>query len=156
MKIKIEPMRYEDLPEVMALEQASFTSPWNEQFFLDELERDFSYIFTARLEDKSLAGFICFWVLFEEMHILNLAVAGKQRRKGIARELVKEAFTFALKLGAVSATLEVRERNIPATGFYAGIGFEKAGVRKNYYESPPDNAVIMWLYDIKAALEKMP
>ena len=98
-------MRHKDLPEVMTLEQASFTSPWNEQFFMDELERDFSYIFTARLEDKSLAGFICFWVLFEEMHILNIAVAGKHRRKGIARALLNEAFKLALKLGAVSATL---------------------------------------------------
>jgi len=156
MNINISRMRYEDLPEVMALEKASFTSPWSEQFFMDELERDFSYIFTARLEDESLAGFICFWVLFEEMHILNLAVAGKHRRKGIARALVKEAFKFALKLGSVSATLEVREKNMPATSFYTRVGFEKAGVRKNYYESPPDNAVIMWLYDIGAALEKMP
>jgi ribosomal-protein-alanine N-acetyltransferase len=156
MNIKIEPMHYEDLPEVMALEHASFTSPWSEQFFMDELERDFSYIFTARLEDGSLAGFICFWVLFEDMHILNLAVAGKHRRKGIGRALVKKALKFALKLGAVSATLEVRQKNEPATGFYNRLGFEKAGVRKNYYESPPDNAVIMWLYDIAAALEKMP
>ena len=156
MKYNIAEMRPIDLPEVMELERESFSSPWTEEFFLDELSRDYSHIFLARDESGSLAGFICFWVIFGEAHILNIAVRKAHRRRGLGRFLALEALRYAREKGAGSATLEVRESNSAAIGLYESLGFVRAGLRKGYYDSPPDNAVIMWLYDIDAALEKSP
>jgi ribosomal-protein-alanine N-acetyltransferase len=155
MEITISLMRPRDLPEVMELERESFTWPWSEEFFLDELSRDFSYIFLAK-GPGGLVGFICFWVLVDEMHILNVAVRKNYRRKGIAGTLAMEAMKFAKAHGARSATLEVREKNTAAIKLYEKMGFVRAGLRRNYYDSPRDNAVIMWLYDIKETVEKSP
>jgi ribosomal-protein-alanine N-acetyltransferase len=146
-------MRRGDLPEVMELERDSFSWPWSEEFFLDELSRDFSYIFLARDAD-GLVGFICFWVLLGEMHILNIAVRKDHRRKGIGSALAAEALKFAREKGASSATLEVRGKNTAAIRLYEKIGFVRAGLRRGYYDSPKDNAVIMWLYDIEGPSKK--
>ena len=156
MKYTIKKMKHADLPEVMELERESFSSPWTEEFFLDELGLDYSHIFLARDESGGLAGFICFWVIFGEIHILNIAVRKSLRRRGVGRFLALDALRYAREKGAGSATLEVRERNSAAIGLYESLGFVRAGLRKGYYDSPPDNAVIMWLYDIEAALEKSP
>ena len=156
MKYKVTNMLPIDLPEVMGLERESFSSPWTEEFFLDELTLDYSHIFLARDESGSLVGFICFWVIFGEVHILNIAVRKSLRRQGVGRFLAVEALRYAREKGAGTATLEVRERNSAAIGLYESLGFVRAGLRKGYYGSPPDNAVIMWLYDIDATLEKSP
>lgn len=156
MKIKFSRMTILDIPEVMALELDTFTSPWSERLFRDELEQEFSYTMLARCEDGSLAGFICFWVLVDEVHILNLAVRADLRRRGIGSQIVTEALRYAKNKGATVATLEVRQSNEAAIGLYARLGFVNAGRRRNYYDSPRENAVIMWLYDIDAALVKSP
>lgn len=156
MKYNIIEMRPIDLPEVMELERESFSSPWTEELFLDELGLDYSHVFLARDESGFLAGFICFWVIFGEAHILNIAVRKSLRRRGLGRLLALEALRHASGEGAGSATLEVRESNSAAIGLYESLGFVRAGLRKGYYDTPPDNAVIMWLYDIVAALEKSP
>lgn len=152
MDITISRMGPSDLAEVMELERESFSWPWSEEFFLDELSRDFSYIFLARAPGGELLGFICFWVLLGEAHILNIAVRKKYRRKGIGSRLTVDALRFASLQAARSATLEVREKNATAIKFYEKMGFVRAGLRRGYYESPRDNAVIMWLYDIQRAV----
>lgn len=156
MEIKFSNMTLEDLPEVLALEWESFSWPWSGQLFIDELERDFSYILLARDREGLLLGYICFWVLLDEMHILNIAVRKGSRRKGIGSALAVRALGFASSHGAGSATLEVREKNTAAIRLYEKLGFSKAGIRKDYYDSPPDNAVIMWLYDLGQYQGKKP
>jgi [ribosomal protein S18]-alanine N-acetyltransferase len=148
-------MTREDLPEVMDLEQEAFSWPWTEEMFVDELEREFSYILLARQEDGQLAGFINFWVLFDEAHINNVAVKKSLQKQGIGRYLVTEALGFAYEEGARSATLEVRRQNFAAVKLYENLGFELTGIRKGYYEDPPDDALIMWLYEIGGLLKKV-
>jgi len=156
MKIKFTRMSLLDIPEVMALELATFTSPWSEDMFRQEMEQELSVTVLAREEDNTLAGFVCFWVLVDEMHILNLAVRSDLRGKGIGKRLVRRAMAMARKRGAKSATLEVRESNRAAISLYETMGFVVAGRRKNYYDSPRENAVIMWLYNMKPAGAKTP
>ncbi len=156
MEITITEMGPDDLTEVMELEREIFSWPWTEELFLDELNRDYSFILLAREPSGLLAGFICFWMLIDEMHILNLGVRTRYRRLKVASKLVREGLQFCYERGARAATLEVREKNEAAIGLYKSMGFREAGLRKNYYESPKDNAVIMWLYDIRSALEKRP
>jgi len=149
MMLIISPMSIEDLPSVMELEQESFSTPWSLDAFAAELERDISHFHVAREEEGgAVLGFICFWTLMDEAHILNIAVNKEYRRRGVGRALAIGALKAARRLGAKTATLEVREKNRPATGLYEGLGFVRAGLRVGYYEKPNDNAVIMWHYDI--------
>jgi [ribosomal protein S18]-alanine N-acetyltransferase len=156
MEITITGMGQDDLTEVMELEREIFSRPWTEELFLDELNRDYSFILLAREPSGFLIGFICFWMLIDEMHILNLGVRTRYRRLNVASRLVREGLQFCHERGAQAATLEVRQKNEAAISLYKSMGFKEAGLRKNYYESPRDNAVIMWLYDIGAVLEKRP
>ncbi len=156
MYVNIARMKRSELPEVMELERESFSWPWSEGMFLGELDRDFSHILLARDGAGALLGYICLWALLGEAHILNIAVRKDNRRTGIGSDLAAEALTLARGQGAVAATLEVRERNVPAIRFYERLGFVRAGLRKGYYDSPKDNAVIMWLYDIAGTVKKSP
>ncbi len=156
MEITISEMTPDELPEVMDLEREVFSWPWSEEMFMDEMGRDYSFIFLARDASGLLVGFICFWMLIDEMHILNLGIRKRYRRLKIASKLTLEALKFCYLRGARAATLEVREKNKAAIKLYKSLGFEEAGLRRNYYESPRDNAVIMWLYDMQWVLEKSP
>ncbi len=156
MKITITEMTPEELPEVMELEREVFSWPWTEGMFRDEMDRDYSFIFLAREPSGLLVGFICFWMLIDEAHILNLGIRKRYRRLKIASKLTLAALKFCCLRGAGAATLEVREKNNAAIRLYKSLGFVEAGLRRNYYESPPDNAVIMWRYDISSGLEKSP
>ena len=148
------PMQESDLEEVVALEQSSFTEPWTRKMFLAELRGNpFSTNLVARAEhaewsevsEKALAGYIMFWVVFEELHLMNLAVRPEVRRHGIAKALVRQALSTAAEKGSRTALLEVRASNVAAQGLYEGFGFKRKGLRRGYYEHPHEDAVIMIL-----------
>jgi [ribosomal protein S18]-alanine N-acetyltransferase len=148
------PMQESDLEEVVALEQSSFTEPWTRKMFLAELQGNvFSTNLLTRAEhgewsgvsEGVLAGYIMFWIVFEELHLMNLAVRPALRRYGIGKELVGQALRIAAEKGAQTALLEVRASNVAAQGLYEGFGFKRKGLRRGYYEHPHEDAVIMVL-----------
>ena len=148
MTVSIDPIRPEDLPEVLAIEVASFPHPWTEEMFENELaRRDVSQILVARLADAGtsppLAGYVCVWVVGDEAHINNIAVDPRWRRRGIATALLDAALDHGRVRGARRAFLEVRASNLAAQALYQQFGFQPAGVRKNYYDHPVEDAVIM-------------
>jgi len=148
LTILIEPMRREDLPGVLAIEVASFALPWTEEMFENDLARgDLSEALIARLSDVGtpppLVGYICVWVVGEELHINNLAVDPRWRRRGIAGALLTAALERGRARGARCAFLEVRASNVGAQALYRRYGFEPAGVRKHYYDHPVEDAVVM-------------
>jgi len=148
MTLLIEPIRREDLPEVMAIEVASFARPWTEEMFENELARgDISVILIARDSDGGnpppIAGYICVWVVGEEMHINNVAVDPRRRRRGVAGALLEAALDHGRLRGARRAFLEVRASNVAAQSLYRRFGFQAAGIRKRYYDHPFEDAVIM-------------
>jgi ribosomal-protein-alanine N-acetyltransferase len=149
-RIKIEPMRENDLPEVMEIERDCFPAPWTESSFLYELRRnkEVATLKVARLDDQ-LVGYVCCWIIFKEVHIMNLAVYQDFRRLGIGDALIKTALKEAVDRGGVRATLEVRESNLPAIRLYEKLGFRVIAIRKNYYDAPKEDAFVMWLYDMK-------
>jgi len=144
-KILIEPMTREDLDEVMAIEDASYSVPWKRSMFEAELnENPFSRLFVARdPEQNTLRGYVCFWVVFEELHLLNLAVRPEERRKGIGEELARWALDRAKQDGARKASLEVRASNDPARRLYEKLGFKVSAVRRGYYREPREDGLIM-------------
>lgn len=94
---------------------------------------------------QDLVGYVCFWVVFEELRMMNLAVAPHVRHRGIGRWLLQQALTMGLEQGARRALLEVRVSNHPAVALYEHAGFSRSGVRTKYYTNPVEDAVLMEL-----------
>ena len=142
-------MKKLDLPQVLALEQASFTMPWTKNLFLSEFRSpSVSRLLVALEADaptRTVAGFMVFWVVAGEMHILNLAVAPDLRRQSLARQLVLAGLRHAYSKGARRAFLEARLSNEPARKLYTSLGFSSTSLRRNYYEAPVEDAVVMTL-----------
>lgn len=141
----IKVMEEKHLSGVLSVEQKSFTHPWNENSFLEEIKKENSFCFVA-LENDNVVGFAVLEVVLDEGNLLDIAVDESYRRKGIARELFKELLKVAEEKKLSFITLEVRESSIPAISLYEAHGFEKVGVRKNYYSKPLENAVLMTKY----------
>src|SRR5512137_2824496 len=144
----IEPMKKTDLPEVLGIEVASFSLPWTEEMFDNELTQDtLAEVLVARLpaagHPPPLVGYICVWVVTDELHINNLAVHPRWRKRGIARELLHAAMRHGRTQGARAAYLEVRASNLAALALYRQTRFEAIGVRPRYYTHPVEDAVVM-------------
>lgn len=143
--LEFSPMVAADLPQVMEIERLSFASdPWTPGLFLHELKLDFSRLHLARTADAAhrLVGYACWWLVGDEVHVLNLAVHPQARGSGAGRALVQRIVDDAVAHNAVSVSLEVRPENAPALGLYRAMGFTQIGLRKNYYARGED-AVIM-------------
>ena len=139
-----EPMVAADLPEVMELERLAFANPWTPGLFLHELKLSFSRVYLARSGNgaRRLLGYICRWVVGDEVHILNIAVHPDGRRAGTGRALVQRVLDDAAAQGAVSVSLEVERSNQAAAALYRAMGFTETGLRRNYYGEGED-AIIM-------------
>jgi ribosomal-protein-alanine N-acetyltransferase len=138
----IDDMRESDIPEVAEIERSSFTTPWSEQLFFNELKNPRSVPKVARSGGR-VAGYICASRIIDEGHILNLAVHQSFRGLGIAKALVGEMISYLKEEGCRFIFLEVRDSNETAKKLYGKFGFRMIGTRKNYYVSPVEDAVIM-------------
>ncbi len=138
-----------DLDAVVEVEQASYMNPWTRQMFTWELENGaVSYLYVARTDQCLVAGYCCVWLVFDELHINNLAVRPENRRLGLGKELLVYIMTEGRQLGARRATLEVRRSNEAARRLYDRLGFRIAGTRPRYYSSPVEDALILWRDDL--------
>ncbi len=126
-----------DLDEIVRIEAASFDDPWTEKDFRSFLEHPgVSFLVW---DGGGVCGYVLFSRICGEAEIYNIAVAPDERRRGIGRALIREALK-----DAETAFLDVRVSNLPAVTLYTGLGFEKIGVRKNYYGGGEDAAVMKW------------
>lgn len=142
MNYKLTPMTMEHVPQVAALERACFSRPWSEESLQAELWNDSAVVIVAEGEDGSVLGYAGLQTVLDEGYINNVAVDEKFRRQGIADELIKAFVRFG-EANLAFLTLEVRASNAPAIALYAKHGFTEAGRRKNYYEAPQEDAVLM-------------
>lgn len=137
-----------DLARLVELERASHSHPWSEAQLQRELESPYSAVLCA--DDGAgegtprIEGFIVYWVIHDEMHILDVVTAPSARRRGLGRALMLEAMKDATGRGAVRALLEVRRSNAPAIALYRALGFLHDTVRRGYYQDGED-AVLMSL-----------
>ncbi len=142
-------MMKDDIDQVLEIEQTSFSQPWSRNLFLSEFRSaNISTLLIALWGNpagRRVAGYIVYWNVEDEMHILNLAVSSAFRRRGIAKLLVLSALRRAAHKGATRAFLEVRASNTPAQKLYSSIGFTGSFVRRNYYDDPIEDAVVMTL-----------
>ena len=134
----------EELAGVAALQRRSFTNAWGAEAIQWELEHtDVARLYAARAGDV-LVGYCACWIVFDELHINSIAVDETRRRQGIARALLQHVFRDAFEGGARMATLEVRQSNGAARQLYEGLGFAVEGVRRNYYQDPREDGLILW------------
>ncbi len=146
MHWRIEPLTsIEEIDDVLAVEEASFTNPWTREMYVSELaNRGVSFCFVARNDEGAVVGFCSFWRVLDELHINNLAVLPEFRRQGAGSALLARALQEGAALGARRATLEVRRSNDAARLLYERFGFTIAGVRRGYYTNPVEDALILW------------
>lgn len=139
-------VRPEDLPRLVEIEREGFRHPWSRELLERELSHAWSTILLAA-EDlghgEVLVGFVVFWLVHDEVHILNVVTAREARRRGVGRALMEEAADAGRRRGAVLATLEVRRSNLAALALYRSLGYRQVGVRPNYYSDEGEDAVVM-------------
>lgn len=134
-----------DLAAVETLQKDTFTNPWAADAIQWELEHtDVARLYV--LEDASgvVVAFCACWVVFDELHINSLAVAAECRRQGLATRLLRYVLEDAKACGATSATLEVRSSNVAARQLYERLAFTVEGNRRDYYQNPREDALILW------------
>lgn len=142
--IEIAPMAPEDLDAVDEIERHSFKTPWPAQVFAEELTREWARVDVARLRGKVI-GFVDYWLVHDEVHLLALATHPDVRRKGIGGQLLDHLLAFARGKAFALITLEVRRSNVPAITLYERAGFAHVGVRPRYYAEDNEDALVMTL-----------
>ena len=143
----IEPMTADDISQVAEIERQIFSIPWSEKAFKDSMDSD-NTIYIVAKEDNNVTGYAGMYLSFEEGNITNVAVNPSSRRKGIGEKIVRDILNRAYEKGVRDVFLEVRETNSAAIALYEKIGFKEEGIRKNFYEKPKENALIMWKHNL--------
>jgi ribosomal-protein-alanine N-acetyltransferase len=143
----LEPMRGVDLSEVLAIEQASFKYPWKGASFQAEMEKPYAGLTVARVKTlaRPLAGYVCFWLVADELQVTNIAVHANYRRRGLGKHLLIHALQLGYYTGARSALLEVGLFNTPARALYEKLGFVVLHRRPGYYSESHEDALVMGL-----------
>ena len=141
-RIEIVPMTSDDLEAVMAIEAEAFSFP-------QELERDWASIDLGRERNASgeseVVAYCNYWLVRDEVHLLNIATREGARRKGHSRLLLEHLVDFARRRQCRYITLEVRRSNEPAIALYKRFGFEAVGIRPKYYVEDNEDALVMLL-----------
>ena len=133
-----------DLDGILAVDAATFDRPWTRAMYEWEwTHSDVARFYVAR-SAGAVVAYCAGWIIFDELHVNNLAVDPPWRRRGVASALLTFVLDAATAEGAIRATLEVRRSNEPARRLYERFGFAFAGVRTAYYREPVEDALVLW------------
>ncbi len=142
-------MSEEDLEAVLEIEGQCHARPWTEAMFREELAREWARLVVVKEETDAgsavVVAFCNYWLVHDEVHLLNIATHDGSRRRGIGRSLLSHIVGFAEDHGCRYVTLEVRKSNQAAQALYRGAGFLAVGHRPRYYADNKEDAVIMLL-----------
>ncbi len=141
----IRQMKTEDIPGVLQIEKTLQGRQWSSRAFEESLQQTYTFFYVAESPEHSIAGYCCIERLYEDAEIVNVAVHPQLRRTGIGAEMLREAIEKEREAGTRSIVLEVRKNNLPAIRMYEKAGFIQIGLRKNFYEFPTEDAVVMQL-----------
>jgi ribosomal-protein-alanine N-acetyltransferase len=145
MHVRIVPMNADHLDEVAELERICFSVPWSRNMLAEELDNLLSAFLVALDDNDKVVGYAGVQIILDEGYITNVAVRPECRRQGIAAKLLQVFLDFAKANKLAFLTLEVRASNYDAIALYGSRGFRSVGRRKNYYEHPKEDAIIMTL-----------
>ncbi len=167
---RVEPMQWDDVPEVMDIERQSFTLPWSDYTYQHEiLENNHSYYYVARHTNGNeppraswlarlfrrshkapIVGYGGFWLVVDEAHISTIASGTEWRGRGLGELMLLAMVERSIELGAVMVTLEVRVSNTVAQNLYRKYGFEVVGRRPHYYRDNDEDADLMTVTQIQS------
>lgn len=135
----------DDLDGVLSVDEECFSRPWTRAMYESEfLNQTTSRLHVLRTSEFRVAGYIATWIVIDEVHVNNLAVRPGCQRRGLGSALLTHALHAAAQEGAHRATLEVRRSNDGARRLYERFRFRVAGIRKDYYSHPVEDALILW------------
>ncbi|MDR9856050.1 ribosomal protein S18-alanine N-acetyltransferase [Paenibacillus sp. VCA1] len=137
-------MALNDIPDVMVIEHESFTLPWTEEAFRNELTQNHFARYMIMQYLGQPVGYAGMWTVIDEAHVTNIAVLRAYRGRKWGERLLRELMKTASDLGMRRMTLEVRVSNEVAQNLYRKLGFKPAGLRKGYYSDNQEDALIMW------------
>jgi ribosomal-protein-alanine acetyltransferase len=133
-----------DLDAVMAIERLSFPTPWARQAFSDEIARPWARLEVLRqVAGDRVVAFCNYWLVADELHILNVAVHPDERRHGHASRLLRHILSEAGRTKTRVVSLEVRISNRAAQALYRKFGFREVGTRPRYYADTGEDALLM-------------
>ncbi|MEK6256517.1 MAG: ribosomal protein S18-alanine N-acetyltransferase [Chloroflexota bacterium] len=147
-KIVMRDMQLEDLEAVMAIEEQLFAAPWSIISYRFEVQNQTSQNWVVEVQEddgKRVIGMIVVWLLADKAYIANIGVEQAYQRQGIGCRLLKRALESCTRMGAKTASLEVRESNRAAKGMYAQFGFEQVGRNQGYYQDNNEDALLFTL-----------
>ena len=151
--IAVRPMLRRDVRRVHEIEVQSFPTPWSLASLMGETHNRLAHYYVVEVDGR-IEGYGGMWVLFEEAHITNIAIAPNSRGRHLGKYLLYAMMDRAHFYGADKMTLEVRETNEVAQNLYYSMDFQKEGFRRRYYEDTGEGAYLLWNQDIFATLAK--
>ncbi len=140
---RVRRMRSEDVKRVAAIEAESFSSPWKASTFRTLLARPGAELWVLEDDGAGIIGYAVLWCILDEGELANIAVTASHRGRGLGARLLSAMIDIARERGVASLYLEVRVSNEKAAELYRRFGFEKIGMRRDYYDSPREDAVLM-------------
>ena len=141
----IRDMSEADIDGVLEIERQSFPTPWSELMFRHQLSLENIAVNLTLVEDDTIIGYAIAWFVFDEIHLLSIAVARDRRRRGYARRILDAVIDLGRERGICRMVLEVRVSNTGAQEFYLRRGFRLIGKRKGYYRESGEDALVMEL-----------
>lgn len=141
--LQIHDMQKENLEQIAEIEKASFSMPWSVKSFEEALDNPNAFYVVAE-EEGQVAGYCGAYLILDEADVNQVAVASSRRNQGIGRKVMEALLERLKQAGADAVTLEVRKSNRAAIALYESLGFVTEGIRKNFYEKPVEDALIMW------------
>lgn len=140
----IRRMTATDVPQVHAIEVATFAMPWSQESLLNEMERNACARYLVAVDEcGTVRAYAGAWIIFDEAHITNVAVEKALRGQGLGRAIMAALMQYAANMGAAYMTLEVRRSNTVAQALYNSMGFVELAVRKRYYEDNGEDALLL-------------
>ena len=143
MPVTVRQAGREDLPAIIAIEEASFSVPWSHQSLAAELDNPVAKYYVLEGETGQVLGYADVWLIADEGQLANIAIHPSARGHGYGETLLRTAMEALFQDGCTSMFREVRQSNAPAQGLYRKLGYEGVAVRKDYYSQPVEDACIM-------------
>jgi [ribosomal protein S18]-alanine N-acetyltransferase len=143
--IEVKPDNFSDYIEgILTIEQVSFLSPWSLNAFKSETEKHISHLWVL-VTETSVTGYICFWMLEDEIQLINIAVHREKQRNQLGQLLLTRMIEKGVSNGIKNVWLEVRPSNLGARHLYKKMGFIETGRRPGYYSETNEDAILMSL-----------
>lgn len=153
-QVKIVPMAAEHLDRLEQLERMCFSRQWSKKMLAEELDNQCAaFLVAVEPETEKAVGYAGLLVVADEGYITNVAVDPSCRRQGVAAQLLQVFDNFAKGNHLAFLTLEVRPSNAAAIALYEGFGFREVGRRRNYYDLPKEDALILTKYYTEEAAQ---